>query len=135
MNCTTFLTIFVNLWKCLKSAVKASQFLGISARMIILSNISLNFQKMHTRSCLIIAPWIIAPLLVKTRKKIFPNFFFQKNILQFIFYKESFFQICFYKKKYFFQFFFLLQKLITFWDKKFKNIFFSKKIFSKIVFE
>ena len=72
------------------------------------------------------------PPLVKTRKKIFPKFFFQKNILQFIFYKKSFFQICFCKKNIFFHFFFYCRSQSLFGTKNSKTFFFVKKYFPKL---
>ena len=58
----------------------------------------------------------------------------QKNI----FLKKNIFSKIIFGKNIFFQFYFLLQKLVTFWDKKIKKIFFLKffrkfrKCFSKI---
>jgi hypothetical protein len=77
-----------------------------------------------TRSCLIIAPPPLdEKLLVFTR-----GVNYQEPQKYFLGTKIPKYFFCF-----FFRFVFLLQKLVTFWDKKLKNIFFSKKIFSKIV--
>ena len=88
-----------------------------------------------TRSCLIIAPLDNCPPFVKTRKKIFPNFFFKKNIFQFVFYKKSFSKFVFVKKIYFFQICFFTAEVSHFLGQKIqKHFFFLKKYFPKLFF-
>ena len=93
------------------------------------------FSRCYTRICLIIAspPWIKNCLfsrgggaIIRHHKNTFLGQKFQNIFFLSNFFLKYFF--CFF----FSFFFFSLQKLVTFWDKKFKIFFFLKKYFPKL---
>ena len=61
-------------------------------------------------------PLVTKKFLVLTRGGLYSELFFTVELSHFLGQKNQ--------KNIFFQFYFLLQKLVTFWDKKIKKIFF-----------